>query len=96
MGDGACELKIYSKAIEYYQLMLKYAEKSGINNRELAICYYSLAETYKDNAQYDEAVKYYEKEYALCKDLKDKLNTLCEIADTRETANASKDDIKAS
>lgn len=94
MGDGACELKNFSKAIEYYQLMLKYAEQSGISNRELASCYYSLAETYKDNGQYTEAVKYFEKEYALCKDLQDNLNTLSNIADTKESANASKDEVK--
>lgn len=94
MGDGACELKNYSKAIEYYQLMLKYAEKSGITNKELASCYYSLAETYKDNGQFEEAVQYFEKEYVLCKNLQDNLNTLSNIADTKESGNVSKDDIK--
>lgn len=94
MGDGACELKNYAKAIEYYQLMLKYAQQCGISNRELAACYYSLAETYKDNGQYDKAVEYFEKEYELCKDLQDNLNTLSNIADTKESAKVSKDEIK--
>lgn len=94
MGDGACELKNYPKAIEYYQLMLKYAERCGISNRELASCYYSLAETYKDNGQFDEAIGYFEKEYNLCTNLQDNLNTLSNIADTKESANASKDEIK--
>lgn len=94
MGDGACELKNYSKAIEYYQLMLKYAEASGITNRELASCYYSLAQTYTDNNQFEEAVEYFEKEYALCEDLKDKLNTLSNITDAKESANVSKNEIK--
>lgn len=94
MGDGACELKNYSKAIEYYQRMLIYAENSGITNKELASCYYSLAETYKDNGQFEKAIEYFEKEYELCKNLQDNLNTLSNIADTKESANVSKDEIK--
>lgn len=94
MGDGACELGNYCKALEYYQLVLKYAEKSGVNNKELATCYYNLAETYKDNAQYKEAIEYYEKEYALGNNLQDSLNTLSVIADATESSNASKDEVK--
>lgn len=94
MGDGACELGNYSKAIEYYQLVLKYAEQSGVNNKELATCYYNLAETYKDNGKYKEAIEYYEKEYALGSNLQDSLNTLSVIADARESSNASKDEVK--
>lgn len=94
MGDCACELKHFSSAIKYYHLMLQYAEKCGISNRELASCYYSLAETYKDNGQFDKAVEYFEKEYDLCKTLQDNLNTLSKIADTKESANDSKEEIK--
>lgn len=95
MGDCACNLKNYSKALEYYKLMLTYAEKSGISGRELASCYYSLAETYKDNKMYEEAVKYFEKEYALCSKLQDNLNTLSKIADTKEAGGFSIEEVKA-
>lgn len=95
MGDGACDLKIFSKAIEYYKLMLECAEKSGVSGRDLASCYYSLAETYKDNGQFSEAVAYFEKEYALCTDLKDRLNTLSKIADTKEAGGTSISEVRA-
>lgn len=94
MGDKACELKIFSKAIEYYKLMLECAERSGVSGRDLASCYYSLAETFKDNNQFSEAVTYFEKEYVLCRDLKDSLNTLSNIADTKEAAGAPISEVK--
>ncbi|XP_018566528.1 tonsoku-like protein [Anoplophora glabripennis] len=94
MGDNACDLKIFAKAIEYYKLMLECAEKSGVSGRDLASCYYSLAETYKDNGQFSEAVAYFEREYALCTDLKDSLNTLSNIADTKEAGGAPIGEVK--
>ncbi|CAG9836895.1 unnamed protein product [Diabrotica balteata] len=33
MGDSACIVKNFSKAIEYYKLMLSYAEKSGVSGK---------------------------------------------------------------
>lgn len=42
MGDGACDLKIFSKALEYYKKMLEAAEKSGASDKELGECYFSL------------------------------------------------------
>ncbi|KAJ8925110.1 hypothetical protein NQ315_001291 [Exocentrus adspersus] len=94
MGDGACDLKNYSKGLEYYKLMLECAERSGCTGRELASCYYSLAETYKDNEQFDEALEYFDKEYALCLELTDRLNTLSKIADTKEAGGASVEEVK--
>ncbi|ENN77089.1 hypothetical protein YQE_06424, partial [Dendroctonus ponderosae] len=95
MGDGACDLKIFSKAIEYYKKMLEAAEKSGASDKELGECYFSLAKTYKDNGNYEEAECYFEKEYNICKtSLKDSLNTLCELADLKELANQSADCVK--
>lgn len=68
--------------------MLEAAEKAGMSSKEIATCYYSIAETYKDNGQYAEAIEFFEKELALCgKILKDGLNTLSKIADTMESAN---------
>nr|CAH7744615.1 unnamed protein product [Callosobruchus chinensis] len=94
MGDGACTFQCYQKAIEYYTMMLEHCEKSGANDKELKSCYYSLAETYKDNGDYTQAVHHFEKEYELCKELKDALNTLSSIADTKETANAALEEVK--
>ncbi|CAH0548154.1 unnamed protein product [Brassicogethes aeneus] len=95
LGDCACDLKNYKKAIDYYKKMLEAAEKSGVGKRELATCYYSLAQTYKDNEQYKEAVDYFEKEYAIVRDsLKDNLNTLSQIADAKESAGALVTEVK--
>ncbi|XP_050301726.1 tonsoku-like protein isoform X2 [Anthonomus grandis grandis] len=95
MGDGACDLKNYSKAIEYYKKMLEAAEKTGVSDKELGECYYSLGETYKDLGNFKEAEFYLEKEYELCKNtLKESLNTICKIADLKEMANADINEIK--
>lgn len=68
LGDGACHLQNYAKGIEYYQKMLQEAQMKGDTGKDLAICYFSLAQTYKDNNQYDLALSYSEKELKLWKD----------------------------
>ncbi|RZC43132.1 tonsoku-like protein, partial [Asbolus verrucosus] len=95
MGDGACELKCYGKALDYYKKMLDSAKKAGIAASDLASCYYSLAETYKDNGQFEEAVNYFEMELKLCQALKDNLNTLSHIADIKEAANCPVSEVQA-
>ncbi|XP_008200216.1 tonsoku-like protein isoform X2 [Tribolium castaneum] len=95
MGDGACHLKLYTKALDYYKKMMETAEKAEMTGPDLASCYYSLAETYKDNGQFEEAVEYFEKELVLCKNLKDSLNTLSNIADTKEAANEPISEVRA-
>ncbi|XP_066250024.1 tonsoku-like protein [Euwallacea similis] len=96
MGDGACNLKNFSKAIEYYKKMLDAAERTGVSDKELGECYYSLGETYKDNGDYKEAELYFEKEYDLCKNnIKESLNTMCKIADLKEMAKDEAEQIKA-
>lgn len=94
MGDGACSLKLFTKAIDYYKKMLESAEKAEMTGSDLASSYYSLAETYKDNGQFKEAVEYFEKELLLCRSLKDSLNTLSNIADTKEAADESISEVK--
>lgn len=42
MGDGACTLRNFPKAIEYYKKMLEAAERSGASDKELGECYFSL------------------------------------------------------
>lgn len=87
MGDGACEVKNYKIAIEYYQKMLEAAKKNGEMGNELSPCYVSLAQTYSDNEEYDLALKYFRIEYDLSKEnLKECLGTLFSIADTLEAA----------
>ncbi|CAG9759955.1 unnamed protein product [Ceutorhynchus assimilis] len=96
MGDGACALKNYKKAVEYYKKMLEAAERNGASEKELGECYFSLGETYKDIGNFQEAEIYYEKEYALCKNnFKESLNTICKIADLKEIANNKIDQIRS-
>ncbi|XP_053663789.1 tonsoku-like protein [Anopheles marshallii] len=63
MGDGACKLRNFSKAIDYYKLMLQNAEANGETDRQLIPCYVSLYQTYIDNRQYEEALGYLWKEH---------------------------------
>uniref|UniRef100_A0A182LSL2 Uncharacterized protein n=1 Tax=Anopheles culicifacies TaxID=139723 RepID=A0A182LSL2_9DIPT len=63
MGDGACKLRNFSKAIDYYKLMLQNAEANGESDRQLIPCYVSLYQTYIDNKQYEEALEYLWKEH---------------------------------
>ncbi|XP_052896035.1 tonsoku-like protein [Anopheles moucheti] len=63
MGDGSCKLRNFSKAIDYYKLMLQNAEANGETERQLIPCYVSLYQTYIDNRQYEEALGYLWKEH---------------------------------
>lgn len=95
LGDGACELKDYDKAIDYYKKMLEYAELSGECGKQLIPCYVSLAQTYKDNKDYNLALDYFQKEYQLCCDNpKESQNTLLNIAEVMELLNKNFDEIK--
>ncbi|XP_050506966.1 tonsoku-like protein [Diabrotica virgifera virgifera] len=93
MGDCACVVKNYPKAIEYYKLMLNYAERSGVSGKELATCYNSLAQTYEDNKMFKEAVQYFEKEFEFRDNIKDALDAMSKIADNKESAEESMDDV---
>lgn len=96
MGDGACALKNFKKAVEYYKKTLEAAERNGTSEKELGECYFSLGETYKDIRNFEEAGIYYEKEYAFCKNnFKESLNTICKIGDLIEMSNNNIDQIKS-
>ncbi|XP_039435860.1 tonsoku-like protein [Culex pipiens pallens] len=85
MGDGACKLENYSKAIDYYQKMLECAQLAGEADRDLIPIYVSLYQTYKDNEQYDDALVYLWQEYALIEeDPEEAYKTLSNIADVFE------------
>ncbi|RVE50626.1 hypothetical protein evm_004750 [Chilo suppressalis] len=84
LGDGACHLRNYAGAIEYYLKMLDHAELSGNCGKTLIPIYVSLYQTYKDMGCYNEALEYYEKEYELIKDIpKEVYTTLYNIAEAR-------------
>ncbi|XP_028171929.1 LOW QUALITY PROTEIN: tonsoku-like protein [Ostrinia furnacalis] len=82
LGDGACHLKNYAGAVEYYLKMLDHAELAGDCGKTLIPIYVSLYQTYKDMGSYNEALDYYEKEYELIKDVpKEAFTTLYNIAE---------------
>ncbi|XP_017786274.1 PREDICTED: tonsoku-like protein isoform X1 [Nicrophorus vespilloides] len=94
MGDGASMLKIYAKAIEYYQKMLQTAESNGDSGKELSACYVSLAQTYMDDEKFDLALKFFRKEYDLLKaNPSEVFHTLFNIVELMELLNAKVDDI---
>ncbi|XP_050091399.1 tonsoku-like protein [Anopheles aquasalis] len=81
MGDGSCKLRNFAKAIGYYTRMLECAEAAGEVNRQLIPCYVSLYQTYTDNRQYEEALDFLWKEYAIISDEpKEAYHTLLQIA----------------
>ncbi|XP_060802573.1 tonsoku-like protein [Amyelois transitella] len=83
LGDGACHLRNYSGAVEYYLKMLDHAELNGDCGKTLIPIYVSLYQTYKDMGCYSEALQYYQKEYDLIKDVpKEAFTTLYNIAET--------------
>lgn len=82
MGDGACALQNYEKAIDYYLKMLEMAETSHFDKKDLVPCYVSLYQTYTDLKQYDDALVYLRKEQEINKDdPKENITTLIQIAD---------------
>ncbi|CAH4028837.1 unnamed protein product [Pieris brassicae] len=82
LGDGACHLKNYAGAIEYYLKMLDHAELAGDCGKTLIPIYVSLYQTYKDMGCFNEALQYYYKEYELIKDVpKEAFTTLYNIAE---------------
>lgn len=85
LGDGCCHLGNYDKALEYYSKMLECANLNNETGKSIIPIYVSLYQTYKDNKQYDEALKYLWKEYELNKDEpKEAFSTLCGIAEICE------------
>lgn len=82
MGDGACALHNYDKAIDYYLKMLEMAEVGCFDKKELIPVYVSLYQTYTDLKQYDDALLYLRKEQELNKDdPKESITTLIQIGD---------------
>lgn len=66
MGDGAVQLNNFKKAIEYYEKMLEAAVANGDMGKDLSICYISIAQTCKDDKQYDKALEMFAKDLNVC------------------------------
>ncbi|KAK4876754.1 hypothetical protein RN001_009260 [Aquatica leii] len=96
LGDGACRLKNFSIAIEYYHKMLEAANANNESGLDLIPCYISLAETYRDNKQFDMAIKYFQEDYNIVRENpRDVVNTLLNIADCMESSNRDIADIQS-
>lgn len=67
LGDAACKLTNYEKAIDYYKKMLEVAELNGDADKTLIPIYVSLYQTYIDMKDYENALKYLHMEYDLIK-----------------------------
>ncbi|XP_061393447.1 tonsoku-like protein [Musca vetustissima] len=90
LGDCCCNLFNYTKALEYYGKMLECAQLNNESGKSLIPIYVSLYQTYKDNNQYDEALKYLWMEFDLNKDVpKEAFSTLCTIAEVCEMQKQS-------
>ncbi|XP_052741671.1 tonsoku-like protein [Bicyclus anynana] len=95
LGDGACHLRNYAGAVEYYLKMLDHAELAGDCGKTLIPIYVSLYQTYKDIGDYYNALRYYYKEYELIKDVpKEAYTTLYNIADVSFLAKKPYDQIE--
>lgn len=96
MGDGYCFFKKYTKAITYYLEMLESAKLNNEKDKDLIPIYVSLYQTYRDNKQYDEALKYYWQEYELCSNIpREAFNTLINISEVLELSNRQFETIEA-
>lgn len=65
LGDGACKLKNFTKAADFYLKSLEASQLDGDSDMQLIPIYVSLYQTYIDDKHYEEALKYMNKEYEL-------------------------------
>ncbi|KAM3960765.1 tonsoku-like protein [Aphomia sociella] len=95
LGDGACHLRNYAGAAEYYLKMLDQAVLAGDTGKTLIPIYVSLYQTYKDMGCYNEALYYYAKEYELIKDVpKEAYTTMYNIAESLFLAKKSYEQVE--
>lgn len=87
IGDLASKLENYTKAIDCYSKMLEAAELKGERDKDLIPIYISLYETYSDCKDYENSLKFLQKEYELIKDEpKEACTTLLRLASVLEKA----------
>lgn len=97
LGDGACKLKHFSKAIDYYLKSLEAAELNGESAVKLIPLYVSLYQTYIDNKDYLEALEYMRKEYEHVKDdAREAATTLLSISNILDLSGADFWDVENS
>jgi NF-kappa-B inhibitor-like protein 2 len=89
LGDGACKLKNFSKAIDFYLKTLECAELNGEGAVQLVPIYVSLYQTYIDKKEYKQALEYMRKEFDIIKDdAKEAAQTLLGIANISDLSEA--------
>lgn len=89
LGDAACKVKNYEKAIDYYRKTLEAAELNGDAGKKLIPIYVSLYQTYIDMKDYENALVYLRMEYELIKDMspaQETCTTLLSIANVLHLA----------
>ncbi|XP_044729365.1 tonsoku-like protein [Chrysoperla carnea] len=95
MGDACCELKLYTKAIEYYKEMLENAQLNNETGKGLSAAYISLAQTYKDNKEYDLALEYFEKDFNLsCNNPQEVVESYLNITEVLELSKVAYEKIE--
>lgn len=96
MGDGWCKLGNFKKAIEFYLKMLECAELNGDTGKSLQTIYVSLYQTYKDDENYEMALRYLWKEQDLVKnEPRELVETLLGIAEVQELSKKGFYEIEA-
>ncbi|GJQ70821.1 hypothetical protein Trydic_g748 [Trypoxylus dichotomus] len=95
MGDGASSLKVFGTAIEYYKKMLQAATDNQDSEESMGPCYFSLAQTYLDDDQYEKALEFFQKYYQICRNnLKECTSTLLSIAEIMDILGRNSDDVE--
>ncbi|XP_044729354.1 tonsoku-like protein [Chrysoperla carnea] len=95
MGDACCELKLYTKAIEYYKKMLENAQLNNETGKGLSAAYISLAQTYKDNKEYDLALEYFKKDLNLsCNNPQEVVESYLNITEVLELSKVAYEKIE--
>lgn len=88
LGDMFTALNLYKKAVDCYKRALNCAKVACKGKDELSRLLYSIAETYADDKQYEDAIKYYQEELSCRKGSnKEQGQTLLRIAHMKQYLN---------
>lgn len=94
LGDHLVALELFSGAIEFYQEELKYSLECGKSKSDLAKIYVSIAQTYADEKDFNEALVYSEKELECNEGNQyEECNTLLNIAYYKDSLKFPKEEI---
>lgn len=92
MGDAATAATCYTKALEYYEKMLYYAEKDK-SNEAITAALVSLSRTFKDAKRYEEALIFAKREFEMCSDSSEACRSALFLADLSESAGLTINEI---